>query len=77
MSKGYEIIQLNSNQSPEVIEINPVCPNGSCPNGWCASIVAFCDGIPIGICTCPPPPPDSGCPLEICGPEIAKNPGNR
>ncbi|KGI36862.1 hypothetical protein [Clostridium tetani] len=72
MNKGYEVVQLNTNEDFESADI--ICPDKVCPDGICSDL--FCN-IPIGICTCPPPPPDSGCPLAICGPEIAKNPGNR
>ncbi|KGI36860.1 hypothetical protein [Clostridium tetani] len=73
MSKSYEIVQLDTDQNLKEFDINGFCPNQYCPNAVCPPV----NPCSIGICTCPPPPPDSGCPLAICGPEMAKNPGNR
>ncbi|BDR77056.1 hypothetical protein [Clostridium tetani] len=77
MSKGYEIVTLGIGENLEIFdacpEFNNDCPKNLCP-GQGSDILC---NVPIGICSCPPPPPDSGCPLAICGPEMAKNPGNR
>ncbi|KGI36863.1 hypothetical protein [Clostridium tetani] len=72
MNKGYEIVQLNNDRTSEALIIH--CPVGNCPNVICND--QLCN-VPIGICTCPPPAPDSGCHLAICGLEMNKNPGNR